>query len=104
MEKEQKSRKMVKRGVFLLLIFIFAGIIVSITLFKVQILKYDDYQRKVIDQLTVETKVNPKRGTIYDRNGTVLATNKTVWVLYIMPKSIENPEFISKEISNILNI
>ena len=86
MEKEQKSRKMVKRGVFLLLIFIFAGIIVSITLFKVQILKYDDYQRKVIDQLTVETKVNPKRGRIYDRNGIVLATNKTVWVLYIMPK------------------
>ena len=104
MEKEQKSRKMMKRGVFLLLIFIFLGVVVAFTLFKIQILKYDDYQKKVIDQLTVETKVNPKRGTIYDRNGTVLASNKTVWVLYIMPKSIKDPEFLSKEISNILNI
>ena len=95
---------MMKRGVFLLLIFLILGVVVAITLFNIQILKYDDYQKKVIDQMTVETKVNPKRGTIYDRNGTVLASNKTVWVLYVMPKNIENPEFLSKEIANILNI
>ena len=45
-------------------------------------------QKKVIEQLTVETNVNPLRGMIYDRNGVVLASNKTVWVLYISPKKI----------------
>ncbi len=104
MENEIKSRKITKRCVFLLLFFALLGLVVAITLFNIQILKYDNYQKEVIDQLTVETKVNPKRGIIYDRNGTVLASNKTVWVLYIMPKNIENPEFIAKEISNILNI
>lgn len=104
MEIEKKSRKMTRRGVFLLFFFALLGAIVAITLFRIQILKYSYYQDEVLDQLTVETKVNPNRGIIYDRNGTILASNKTVWVLYLIPKNIDNPEFIAKEISNILNI
>ncbi len=103
MEIEEKNTKMTKRGVVLLFFFVFLSLTVLITLFKIQILGYDEYQTKVIEQLTVETNVNPLRGVIYDRNGTVLANNKTVWVLYILPKKIENPELISREISNILN-
>lgn len=104
MEFEKQSRKMTKRGVFLLLFFALMGIVVVITLFRIQIFKYSEYQNDVIEQLTVETKVNPNRGIIYDRNGTILASNKTVWVLYVMPKNIDNPEFVAKEISSILNI
>ena len=100
----QKNKKIAKRGVFLLFFFLFLSILVLLTLFKIQVLGYDDYQKKVIDQLTVETNVNPLRGVIYDRNGTVLASNKTVWVLYLIPKKIDDPEFISKEISKILNL
>ncbi|MBQ8392728.1 MAG: PASTA domain-containing protein [Clostridia bacterium] len=64
-------------------------------------MNYNQYQQSVIDQMTVETNVNPLRGTIYDSNGRVLATNKTVWVLYICPKNISNPEFIAKNLSEI---
>ena len=93
-----------KRGVFLLFFFLILSLVIIVTLFKIQILGYDDYQKKVIEQLTVETKVNPERGIIYDRNGTVLATNKTVWVLYVIPKKIEDPEFIARELSKIVNV
>ncbi|MBQ8545780.1 MAG: PASTA domain-containing protein [Clostridia bacterium] len=99
---KEKNRKITKRGTFLLFFFIFLAIIITITLFKIQILGYDDFQKNVIEQLTVETNVNPLRGKIYDRNGVTLASNKTVWVLYLVPKKISNPEFIAKEISNIL--
>ena len=102
MENNQKNRKIKKRGTFLLFFFAIICLIIITTLFKIQILGYDTYQQKVIDQLTVETKVNPLRGIIYDRNGVVLASNKTVWVLYITPKKIKDPEFIAKGISNIL--
>ncbi len=102
MESNQKNRKMKKRGTFLLFLFAFICLIVIITLFRIQILGYDSYQKKVLDQLTVETKVNPSRGKIYDRNGVVLASNKTVWVLYISPKKIKNPELVAKGISEIL--
>ena len=98
----QKEKKIAKRGVFLLFFFLFISVLVLITLFKIQILGFDDYQKRVIEQLTMETKVNPLRGVIYDRNGAVLASNKTVWVLYLIPKKINDPEFIAHEISNIL--
>ena len=98
------SSKMSKRSVILLLFFVFLAILVIIALFKLQIFKYDDYQKSVIEQLTVETNVNPERGIIYDTNGKVLATNKTVWVLYLRPKKIKNAEFIASELSKITDI
>jgi len=96
MKNYEKGRKITKRGTFILFLFVFLSIIILITLFKIQILGYDDYQKNVIEQLTVETKVNPLRGKIFDRNGVTLASNKTVWVLYLSPKNIKNPEFIAK--------
>ncbi len=104
MSTNRASSKMLKRSIILLGGFIIVCFLIIITLFKLQILGYDDYQNEVLEQLTVETNVNPLRGKIIDRNGVVLATNKTVWVLYVMPKNIDNPEFIAKSLSEILNI
>ncbi|MBP3495468.1 MAG: PASTA domain-containing protein [Clostridia bacterium] len=102
MENKKINAKMVKRSTFLLIAFSIISVIIIFALFKLQILGYSDYQDEVINQLTVETSVNPLRGNIFDRNGNTLATNKTVWVLYLCPKNIKNPEFIAKELSDIL--
>ena len=104
MDINKISPKMIKRGIILLLFFSIASVIIAIALFRLQILGYDSYQNDVLEQLTVETNVNPLRGNIYDRNGGVLATNKTVWVLYLLPRNIENPEFIAKNIAEITGI
>ena len=95
------SKKKLKRSIFMLFVFFVVGIIIAAKLFEIQILGHDSYQKEVIDQLTVETKVNPERGIIYDRNGQVLASNKTVWTLYICPKNIKNREFIADNLSKI---
>lgn len=95
---------MIKRGMILLSIFILISIVIVISLFKLQILGYDDFQDSVLNQLTVETKVNPQRGTIYERNGKILASNKTVWILYLLPKNIENPEFIAKNLAEFTGV
>ena len=89
MHSNKITTKMMKRGAILFTFFCLASILISIALFKLQILGYDKYQNDVLEQLTVETNVNPLRGNIYDRNGNVLASNKTVWVLYLIPKNIE---------------
>ena len=104
MHSNKITTKMMKRGAILFAFFCLASILISIALFKLQILGYDKYQNDVLEQLTVETNVNPLRGNIYDRNGNVLASNKTVWVLYLIPKNIENPEFIAKNISQITGV
>ncbi|MBR2024822.1 MAG: hypothetical protein IKA02_03315, partial [Clostridia bacterium] len=98
------SGKMIKRGMILLSAFIIISIILVIGLFKLQIIDYDEYQDSVLNQLTVETNVNPLRGTIYERNGKILATNKTVWVLYILPKNIDDPEFIAKNLAELTGV
>lgn len=101
MQENGISTKMKKRSVFLLALFLIVAFVVAYALFRLQILGHDDYQQRVIEQMTVETKVNPERGTIYDKNGAILASNKTVWVLYIMPRNIKNAEFIAKNLSEI---
>ncbi len=98
------TTKMVKRSLIVIIAFVVICAVILAELFKLQILGYDDYQKEVIDQLVVETNVNPKRGTIYDRNGKILASNKTVWALYVLPKNIEKPEFIAEKLSEILDI
>ena len=97
------NNKLRRRSSILFLVFIIISLIVAIALFKLQIISYDLYQEEVLNQLTVETRVNPERGTIYDRNGEILATNETVWVLYAMPKNIKNPDEIASEIAKILS-
>ena len=88
----------------MLVTFTIISTLILSELFKLQILGYDTYQSEVLNQLTVETNVNPNRGIIYDRNGKILATNKTVWVLYLLPKNIKNPSFIADFLSKILNV
>ena len=98
------SKKAIRRSVVMLLVFVLVSITIVGELFKIQVLGHDDYYNDVFEQLTVETNVNPERGIIFDRNGNVLASNKTVWVLYLCPKNIDNPEIIAEKLSNILDI
>lgn len=49
---------------------------------------YEKYQQKVLDQLTTESSVTAERGHIYDRNGTVLATNITTYRVFLSPRTI----------------
>ena len=98
------SKIIVRRSLILLIVFGSVGLLIGLQLFRLQILGYDGYQNDVFQQLTVETNVNPDRGIIYDRNGRVLASNQTVWTLYVCPKAIEDPELIARELSSVLDI
>ena len=88
MTQKRISSGMVKRAIFVMAAFVLASAFLIYALFDLQVLKYDNYQRRVIDQLTVETTVTPSRGEIFDTNGNLLASNKTVWLVFISPKDI----------------
>ncbi len=77
-----------KRAYFVLAVFIVMWIALSAVLFNLQILSYDEYQEKVISQITKETEVTSERGEIYDANMNLLAANKTVWLVFISPQDI----------------
>ncbi|MBE6598679.1 MAG: PASTA domain-containing protein [Ruminococcaceae bacterium] len=46
------------------------------------------YQSQVLNQLTIQTEVNPERGSILDRNGNILAANITVYNVILSPQHI----------------
>jgi len=82
------DRRTVKRSVVVFFVFICVAFIAIAVLFKMEIIDYDIYREKVSDQLTVETTVNPERGNITDRNGNVLATNISEYLIIISPQDI----------------
>ncbi|MBQ7352879.1 MAG: PASTA domain-containing protein [Clostridia bacterium] len=98
------SVKTKRRSLIVLITFMTICILILIALFKLQIINNNKYQNYVFDQITVETNVNPSRGIIYDRNGEILASNKTVWILYVVPKNIKDSEQIARGISAILSL
>lgn len=73
-------------AVYAILLVLMAAMILR--LFSMQVLDYDEYQAKVIEQITHEFEINPNRGEIFDRNGKLLATNITVYTVVISPQDI----------------
>ncbi len=67
---------------------IFALLLLRILI--IQTVKFDEYQSKVINQITTESPVAADRGKIFDRNGNVLATNITTYRVFINPNSIKS--------------
>ncbi len=82
------DRKTLQRALVLMGVFVAVSCVLVYALFDLQILQYDYYQKEVLNQLTYETEVNPKRGTIYDANGNTLAANATVYLIFISPQDI----------------
>jgi stage V sporulation protein D (sporulation-specific penicillin-binding protein) len=73
----------------LLCIFGILALYLLFTLFRLQIITHGAYEEKVIEQITVGSSLSAARGTIYDRNGNVLAANQTVYRIYISPIDIK---------------
>lgn len=107
MQKPPVSAHTLKRSsvmaVFLLLIFSF----LVCRIFAIQVFDFYRYQKKVLDQLTTESPVRAARGEILDREGRVLATNRTVYRISLFPSVAKgagiDPVAFSRELSEIID-
>ena len=102
-----------KRCILILLIFAMVLAYLIGVIFKIQIIDYDFYQQAVIDELTYGTTLKAKRGDILDANGNLLATNKTVFLIFISPDDIQDAkkktgipydDMIAKKLSELLDV
>lgn len=62
------------------------------------------YQEKAEDLHERERDIKAARGEIIDRNGTVLATNRTVCTISVIHSQIENPEKVIEKLSEFLEM
>ncbi|MBE6564976.1 MAG: PASTA domain-containing protein [Ruminococcaceae bacterium] len=101
------NKMIARRSMVLLACFAAAWLLLCARLFLLQIVDYEKYQQNVIDSIQRTSEVSAERGQIYDRNMTVLATNVTVWRVFISPVDIEDDtqaRFIARGLSEILNV
>ena len=110
---EKPALRTAQRTLALLLLFALAFLYLSTRLFFLQIFCYDEYQNRVMNEITVSSKLRARRGDILDSSGNILATARTVYRIYISPKNIalrekenscEYKEKIASGLSKILDI
>lgn len=70
-------------------ILLLSGVLVA-NLYNLQIIRFDDYSTRSNDNRIKLVPIAPSRGMIFDRNGTPLALNRTIYQLELMPEKIEN--------------
>ncbi len=88
--------------IFLVSIFLFFLIIGKV--FYIQVIQYQKLHKYANDLWSRNLPIEPNRGTIYDRNGTVLANNLTTTSLVLIPNQIEDMEDTTQKLADILGV
>ena len=73
--------------------FVFVTILVAVllsNLYTIQVDDHQDYQTRSNDNRIKVIPIAPNRGLIYDRNGVLLAENKPVYNLEVIPEEVED--------------
>lgn len=100
-----KANLIVKRRILFLLAFLFLIVFALVCrMFYLQVVSADELQKKAYAQQTKNRIISPKRGTIYDTNGVVLAKSITVETISVTPKNIDDAEKTAKGLSEILEL
>ncbi len=104
----ESNRRIPGRSMIILLGFMMLWCIIILRLFKLQIIDYNMYQNKVINNIQRVTTLSADRGEIYDANMNKLATNYSVYRIFISPRDINtkdsSAEKISQGLSDILGV
>ena len=103
------NRMMLRRTLVLLILCgVCAFAVIALRLFKLQVLEHDFYESRAISQQLRSTTITAHRGTIYDRNGRVLAMSATADTIYISPVEIavynEDIDLIAEGLAEILGL
>ena len=77
--------------------------VAAVRLVYFQVVKHDEYAAAAQEQRTRAITLNPKRGTIYDRNGNVLALSVECKTVYCNPHQITDPETTARVLAKHLS-
>ncbi len=86
-------------------LLVFFGIILLLLvgrLVQLQIILADDYSTQAANSRTVSVELSPRRGTIYDRNGKVLASDVQATTIYCNPKEITDVKSTAEKLAGVL--
>jgi len=79
-----------RREFFMLLVFTLSLFFMLYRVGFIQFVKGEEYQKKAYYTQTQKRQINPKRGTIYDRNGKGLAISASVDTVSVNPNALRS--------------
>lgn len=103
-EMKLLGKKKLRNMLFILFLIL---VCLTIRLAYIQFMKGDELSTLAYEQQTLDRKINPKRGTIYDATGnTELAVSSTVETITVNPGNIkkEDKEKVAKELSELFEL
>ena len=107
MSRDKTKVSIRNRTLFFAFVFLALIVILFCRLFYWQVVKSDELKSGALAQQTMEKEITPKRGTIFDRNGTELAVSATVDTVTVSPDTVakaKNVEDIANTLSEILGM
>lgn len=101
-----KNISLKRRMLYLLIIVSIILLLLIIRVAYLQFIEGEKLQILAYEQQTLDRKINPKRGTIYDSNMNEIAVSSTVYTVTVNPTNIkkENREIIAKKMSEIFEL
>lgn len=88
----------------LLFVLGLAGAALCLRLAWLQIIQNNFYKARALENSTRVTFLRAPRGIIYDRHGTMLATNKQTLSLVAIPLQLDDIETLSRRLSRIIDL
>jgi len=98
-------QQLIKRRLIILLLFslIFSFLLLG-RVFWIQFVRGEELKERALNQWTSDVPVEPKRGTVYDRNKNPLAISATVDTVVASPPDIKDIETTANLLSTALNM
>src|SRR5215468_5004661 len=100
----KKDTTLTRRVYGLVAIMALWAAIIGVRLYFLHVVHSADYKRRAERQQQRTLEVSPRRGVIYDRNGSELAISIKVDSLFAIPDEIENLDATAKILSPLLRI
>lgn len=78
--------------------------LIMVNLYHLQVTQYEDYQTRSNGNRIKVLPIAPNRGLIYDRNGVILAENRPVFSLEIIPEEVDDLEKTLAELTELMSL
>ena len=90
------------RAFVVIVLFIICALVFFVRLFFLQVIVADAYSNQASLSRTSGLVVEPRRGTIYDRNGHILAISVEATTVYANPSEVKEPNSTARAIAEVL--
>lgn len=89
-EKVRRANRVIQQRTFILMLFLGIGMFLLLfgKLYQLQVNRHEELQKLAVGQQTRSEVVSASRGTIYDRNGNILAISATAETVFLSPLEI----------------